>query len=179
MNSGTQTYGCFCAAYPSDASGCASCLTDNDSAALASLLTSTETDCPTALNKCTFACAFDTCGSTDVACQCRSFSEIVSRLVNCIIEEMLIHAIGSDSYLANIYNCASCNTANNNQGATGISDFESLKDSCANQGYAGANQTFATRAANSPTGQGKSDKSIYINIFKATCYLAEHELIQM
>ena len=62
---------------------------------------------------------------------------------------------GSENYLANIFNCASCNTANSNTGATGISDFEALRDSCANQGYAGANQTFATRAANSPTGQGK------------------------
>ena len=62
---------------------------------------------------------------------------------------------GSENYLANIFNCASCNTANSNTAATGISDFEALRDSCANQGYAGANQTFATRAANSPTGQGK------------------------
>ena len=63
---------------------------------------------------------------------------------------------GAATYLGNIFNCASCNTANNNQGATGISDFEALRDSCANQGFAGANQTFATAAANSPTGQGTS-----------------------
>ena len=63
--------------------------------------------------------------------------------------------IGSANYLSNIFNCASCNTANGNTGATTIDNFNDLKDSCANQGYAGANQTFATQAANSPTGQGK------------------------
>jgi hypothetical protein len=72
-----------------------------------------------------------------------------------ISREFSVLIVGSDTYLSNIFNCASCNTANSRTGATGISDFEALRDSCSNQGYAGANQTFATQAANSPTGQGK------------------------
>jgi len=82
-------------------------------------------------------------------------SHLVSRKLSVLI-------VGSDTYLSNIFNCASCNTANSRTGATGISDFEALRDSCSNQGYAGANQTFATQAANSPTGQGKLPHSIVL-----------------
>ncbi|KAK1926982.1 hypothetical protein DB88DRAFT_533791 [Papiliotrema laurentii] len=118
----TQIYGCFCNNYPSDAATCATCLNDNNAAALGSLLTSTQTACPQAIQSCFFACSFDTCASSDIACQCEG------------------------SYLENIYNCASCNTANNNPGTTQISDFESLRDSCANQNFTGASQSFTTKA---------------------------------
>ncbi|ODO06553.1 hypothetical protein I350_03908, partial [Cryptococcus amylolentus CBS 6273] len=120
--SNTDVYGCFCNNYPTDASDCATCLTSNDAAALASLLTSTQTACPTAISQCSFECAFDTCDSSDISCQC-----------------------GAD-YLENIYNCASCNTANGNTAATQISDFNSLQESCSNQNYTDADGTFTTKA---------------------------------
>ena len=66
----TQIYGCFCNNYPSDAATCATCLNDNNAAALGSLLTSTQTACPQAIQSCFFACSFDTCASSDIACQC-------------------------------------------------------------------------------------------------------------
>ncbi|TYJ54023.1 hypothetical protein B9479_005357 [Cryptococcus floricola] len=120
--SNTDVYGCFCNNYPTDASDCATCLTSNDAAALASLLTSTQTACPTAISQCSFECAFDTCDSSDISCQCGA------------------------EYLENIYNCASCNTANGNTAATQISDFNSLQESCSNQNYTDADGTFTTKA---------------------------------
>ncbi|ODN92844.1 hypothetical protein L198_05641 [Cryptococcus wingfieldii CBS 7118] len=120
--SNTDVYGCFCNNYPTDASDCATCLTSNDAAALASLLTSTQTACPTAISECSFECAFDTCDSSDISCQCGA------------------------EYLENIYNCASCNTANGNTAATQISDFNSLQESCSNQNYTDADGTFTTNA---------------------------------
>ncbi|WWC90833.1 uncharacterized protein L201_005770 [Kwoniella dendrophila CBS 6074] len=120
-SSATEVYGCFCNNYPTDVDSCSSCLNSNDASALGSLLTSTQTGCTTAKQQCFFECSFDTCASTDVACQC-----------------------GAD-YLANIYNCASCNTANNNAGTTQVTDFQSLQDSCKNQNYTGADQTFTTK----------------------------------
>ncbi|WVQ99890.1 hypothetical protein IAU59_007033 [Kwoniella sp. CBS 9459] len=120
-SSSTEIYGCFCNNYPTDVSGCAECLNSNDAAALSSLLTSTQDACPTAIQSCFFECSFDTCGSTDVACQC------------------------DGSYLQNIYNCASCNTANGNTGATQVADFQALQESCRNQNYTGADQDFQTQ----------------------------------
>ena len=128
-SSTTDSYGCFCNSYPSDASGCATCLNDNNSAALASLLTSTQTACPEAQQQCFFECSFDTCASTDIACQC------------------------DGTYLENIYNCASCNTANNNSGTTQITDFNNLQQSCANQNYTGASESFTTVPLPTATGQ--------------------------
>ena len=125
---GTAVYSCFCEAYPSDAAACATCLTSNDAAALGKLLTATQADCAAQQKDCNFACAFPTCESSDIACQC------------------------SETYLANIYNCASCNTANNNAGKTGLTDFQALNTSCANQNYTGPNQDFVTWVQ-SPTGQ--------------------------
>lgn len=118
----TNIYGCFCNNYPSDSQSCVDCLNSNNAAALGALLKSTQTACPQAIKSCDFQCAFDTCASSDVACQCEA------------------------SYLENIYNCASCNTANNNAGTTQISDFNALRESCANQNYTGASQSFATSA---------------------------------
>ncbi|WVQ74754.1 hypothetical protein IAR50_004359 [Cryptococcus sp. DSM 104548] len=120
--SNTDVYGCFCNNYPTDASDCSTCLTSNDAAALASLLTSTQTACPTAISQCSFECAFDTCDSSDIDCQCRA------------------------DYLENIYNCASCNTANGNTAATQLSDFTSLQESCSNQNYTAADGSFTTKA---------------------------------
>ncbi|WRT68268.1 uncharacterized protein IL334_005244 [Kwoniella shivajii] len=121
-SSSTEVYGCFCNNLPTDIDGCASCLNSNDASALASLLTSTSTACPAAQQSCFFECSFDTCASTDISCQCDA------------------------SYLANIYNCASCNTANNNAGTTQVTDFQSLQESCVNQNFTGADQTFTTSA---------------------------------
>ncbi|WVF72653.1 hypothetical protein IAT40_007471 [Kwoniella sp. CBS 6097] len=120
-NSATEIYGCFCNNYPTDVSGCSDCLNSNNAAALGSLLTSTQEACPTAIKSCFFECSFDTCGSTDVACQC------------------------DGTYLQNIYNCASCNTANGNTGATQVADFQALQDSCKNQNYTGADQDFQSQ----------------------------------
>lgn len=58
---------------------------------------------------------------------------------------------GSAEYLANIYNCGSCNTANGNTGATQLTDFQSLDDSCKNQNYTGATQSFTTKANPTPS----------------------------
>jgi hypothetical protein len=66
----TNIYGCFCNNYPSDADSCASCLNDNNAAALGSLLTSTKTACPQAQQQCFFQCSFDTCPAGDVNCAC-------------------------------------------------------------------------------------------------------------
>lgn len=109
----TQLGGCFCAAPPSDSdvSTCASCLGENNAAALQTTLTNAASGCAANIQQCFFQCSFDTCASADVACQC------------------------SESYLASIFNCASCNTANGNTGATQIGDFNSLQESCANQNY--------------------------------------------
>lgn len=49
---------------------------------------------------------------------------------------------GEGSYLQNIFNCATCNTENNNPGTTTVTDFNALKDSCAAQNYTGAQQEF-------------------------------------
>ena len=59
-------------------------------------------------------------------------------------------SVGDASYLSSIFNCASCNTANGNTGSTQLSDFQSLQDSCKNQGYTGADQSFVTEAPPSP-----------------------------
>ncbi|CAK9779588.1 hypothetical protein CC85DRAFT_167338 [Cutaneotrichosporon oleaginosum] len=123
---GTAVYGCFCESYPSDAAACATCLGANNAAALGALLTSTQADCAAQAKSCAFACAFDTCSSSDIACQCDA------------------------GYLANIYNCASCNTANAN-GGTSLTDFNALKDSCAAQNFTGAAQAFTTWVP-APTG---------------------------
>ncbi|BEI86024.1 hypothetical protein CcaverHIS002_0603110 [Cutaneotrichosporon cavernicola] len=123
---GTAIYSCFCESYPTDAADCATCLGSNNAAALGALLTSTQTDCAAQRKSCAFACAFDTCDSADVACQCDA------------------------GYLANIFNCASCNTANAN-GGTSLTDFEALKNSCAAQNFTGAAQDFST-FVQAPTG---------------------------
>ncbi|EIW67361.1 hypothetical protein M231_02497 [Tremella mesenterica] len=128
-SSTTDQYACFCEAFPSDASGCATCLNSNNAAALANLLTSTVSACPQAEQQCFFECSFDTCASTDIACQC------------------------DGAYLENIYNCASCNTANNNTGTTQIADFNALQSSCAAQNYTGASDSFTTVPLASPTGE--------------------------
>ncbi|KAL7423475.1 hypothetical protein Q5752_001055 [Cryptotrichosporon argae] len=125
----TDIYGCYCTANPSDASTCATCLDSNDAAALGALVTSDITECTTAFSSCFFECSITLCDSTDVACQC------------------------SSTYLEEIYNCASCNTANGNTGATQLSDFQALNSSCGAQSYTGAYQDFATVAVASPTGQ--------------------------
>lgn len=126
FNGGTAIYGCFCESFPSDAAGCATCLTNNNAAALGQLLTGTQTDCGAQQQNCAFACAFDTCASSDIACQC------------------------SDTYLSAIFNCASCNEANNREG-TRLADFTALKDSCGAQNFTGASQSFVTWV-NRPTG---------------------------
>lgn len=59
---------------------------------------------------------------------------------------LTFYTLGDGTYLENIYNCASCNTANGNTAATQISDFQSLQESCANQNYTGASQSFTTKA---------------------------------
>ncbi|WWD02453.1 hypothetical protein V865_000492 [Kwoniella europaea PYCC6329] len=128
----TEVYGCFCNNYPTDVDSCSSCLSSNDASALASLLTSTQTACPTAIQECFFQCSFDTCASSDISCQCDA------------------------TYLANIYNCASCNTANGNTAATQVSDFEALQESCQNQNYTGADQSFTTEALPAITTDGYS-----------------------
>ncbi|KAL1409067.1 hypothetical protein Q8F55_005891 [Vanrija albida] len=125
---GTAVYSCFCQAYPTDAAGCASCLTSNNAAALGSLLSSTTADCAAQQKSCAFACAFETCASSDIACQC------------------------SATYLENIFNCASCNSANNNAQGTKLADFDALNKSCGAQSFSGANQQFLT-FVQSPTGQ--------------------------
>lgn len=102
-------------------------MTQNNAAALGTLLTGTQTDCAAQKKDCAFACAFDTCASSDVACQC------------------------SPNYLASIYNCASCNEATGHAG-TKLADFNALKDSCGAQSFSGASQQFNTWV-NSPTGQ--------------------------
>ncbi|OCF38697.1 hypothetical protein I317_07524 [Kwoniella heveanensis CBS 569] len=135
-SSATEIYGCFCNNYPTDVSGCSDCLNSNDAAALASLLTSTQEACPTAIKQCFFECSFDTCGSTDVACQCDA------------------------TYLQNIYNCASCNTANGNTGATQVADFQALQESCKNQNYTGADQDFQTQGLPAITTDGYSAPSL-------------------
>ncbi|EAL20555.1 hypothetical protein CNBE4750 [Cryptococcus deneoformans B-3501A] len=119
---GTEAYSCFCNNFPSDASACATCLSSNDASAVASVLTSAQTACPAAISQCFFECDFTTCSSTDVACQC------------------------DGTYLENIFNCASCNTANGNTAATQVSDFQALQESCANQNYTGASESFTTKA---------------------------------
>ncbi len=48
---------------------------------------------------------------------------------------------GSTAYLQNIYNCASCNTANGNTGVTLLSDYNALDTSCKAQSYTGAGQS--------------------------------------
>ncbi|BEJ16861.1 hypothetical protein CspHIS471_0602620 [Cutaneotrichosporon sp. HIS471] len=123
---GTAIYSCFCESFPTDAADCATCLGSNNAAALGALLTSTQNDCAAQRKSCAFACAFDTCDSANVACQCDA------------------------GYLANIFNCASCNTANAN-GGTGLKDFEALKNSCAAQNFTGAAQAFST-FVQAPTG---------------------------
>jgi hypothetical protein len=123
---GTAVYGCFCESYPSDAAACATCLGTNNAAALGALLTSTQNDCAAQSKSCAFACAFDTCDSANVQCQCDA------------------------GYLANIFNCASCNTANGNPG-TSLTDFEALNKSCGAQNFTGAAQAFSTWVQ-APTG---------------------------
>ncbi|WVR07416.1 hypothetical protein IAU60_004457 [Kwoniella sp. DSM 27419] len=136
FQSTTDIYGCFCNNYPTDVSGCADCMNSNNAGALASLLTSTQEACPAAQKQCFFQCSFDTCASSDIACQCEA------------------------SYLQNIFNCASCNTANNNAGTTQVTDFQSLQESCKNQNYTGADQDFQTQAVASATTDGYSAPSL-------------------
>ncbi|GFZ49374.1 hypothetical protein JCM24511_07494 [Saitozyma sp. JCM 24511] len=128
----TDIYGCYCNSLPSDSSSCATCLNSNNAAALGSLITSDIAACPSAIKSCFFACSFNTCASTDIACQCDA------------------------TYLENIYNCGSCNTANGNTGSTQVSDWQALHDSCAAQNYTGAASTrsFTTQPLASATGQG-------------------------
>ncbi|WWC71708.1 uncharacterized protein I206_105666 [Kwoniella pini CBS 10737] len=135
-SSSTEVYGCFCNNYPTDVDACSSCMNSNDATALASLLTSTQNACTTAKQQCFFECSFDTCASSDISCQCDA------------------------TYLANIYNCASCNTANGNTGATQLTDFQSLQASCANQNFTGADQTFTTSGLPSIQTDGYSAPSL-------------------
>ena len=71
-SSNTDINACWCNNFPSDAASCATCLNTNNAAALASLITTDQTACPSALKSCLFECSFSTCASTDVACQCKS-----------------------------------------------------------------------------------------------------------
>lgn len=72
---------CFCSGAPSssDVSTCSSCLSSNDAAELAGVLSAIPDACATYTRTCQKECGFDTCASTDIACQC------------------------SESYLASIY----------------------------------------------------------------------------
>lgn len=92
-------------------SSCSTCLSANGQEELSGVLGAIPSACSSYQQTCQKECAFDTCISTDVACQC------------------------SETYLANIYQCASCNTRNNNVGATQVTDYESLANSCGNQNY--------------------------------------------
>jgi len=106
--SGAQA--CFCDALSTAAlSTCASCLTSNNAASAATYVTGLTAECQDFTQKCTFECDFPTCNSADISCQC------------------------APSYLQNIYNCASCNTNNNNAGTTQVTDYDSLVKSCEGQ----------------------------------------------
>ncbi|KAK4684683.1 hypothetical protein P7C73_g5487, partial [Tremellales sp. Uapishka_1] len=125
----TDIFGCFCQSLPTDLSDCSTCVTSNNAASLGSLMSAASATCTTFEQQCMFECSFATCDSTDIACQC------------------------GDTYLENIFNCASCNTANGNTAATQLTDFQSLNASCYAQNYTGPLQDFATVAIASPTGQ--------------------------
>ena len=60
---------------------------------------------------------------------------------------------GSPGYLQDIHDCGACNTKNGNSGATQLSDWNALRQSCADQKYAGADATFGMRPALAPAGK--------------------------
>ncbi|KAJ9106053.1 hypothetical protein QFC20_004114 [Naganishia adeliensis] len=126
---GQDIVSCFCSGIPSesDVSTCSTCLTSNNGAEMAGVLSAIPSACGTYQKTCQKECGFDTCPSSDVGCQC------------------------SEAYLANIYQCASCNTRNNNTGATGVTDYEALAGSCGNQNY--TVPAISSSALPSPTGQ--------------------------
>ena len=68
--------------------------------------------------------------------------------------------IGSPGYLQDIHDCGACNTNNGNKQATQLSDWTALRNSCADQKYAGADATFGTRPKLQPSGQCKSFPSV-------------------
>ncbi|KAJ9124448.1 hypothetical protein QFC24_003237 [Naganishia onofrii] len=126
---GQDIVSCFCngLASESDMSSCSTCLSANGQEELSGVLGAIPSACSSYQQTCQKECAFDTCINTDVACQC------------------------SETYLANIYQCASCNTRNNNVGATQVTDYESLANSCGNQNY--TVPATSSSALPSPTGQ--------------------------
>lgn len=102
---------CLCHGLPElDYSSCTSCL-QTHSATVAQGLGQLSTFCTDFIKQCKYECDFPTCNSSDVACQCK------------------------ETYLQDIYNCASCNSANGNTGATVLADYTALRDSCFHQGY--------------------------------------------
>ncbi|KAJ9107525.1 hypothetical protein QFC21_000982 [Naganishia friedmannii] len=126
---GQDIVSCFCngLAAESDMSTCSTCLSSNGQEELSGVLGAIPSACSSYQQTCQKECAFNTCPSSDVACQC------------------------SQTYLANIYQCASCNTRNNNVGATQVTDYESLANSCGNQNY--TVPATSSSALPSPTGQ--------------------------
>jgi len=114
QGSSPRSTACLCSGIASlKYSSCSSCLTSN-SPALAQSVAQLATFCTVFISGCQYECAFDTCASSNVQCQC------------------------AEPYLQNIYNCASCNSAHNNANSTLLADYNALHDSCTNQGHTAA-----------------------------------------
>jgi len=127
VTSGAQA--CFCDALPASALGdCAACLQTNNAASAYTYVNTLPATCQDFTQKCTNQCDFPTCASSDINCQC------------------------SQTYLQNIYNCGSCNTANKNTGVTLLTDYTALLSSCEGQTLiASADAPKATDPALMPT----------------------------
>ncbi|KAG8886209.1 hypothetical protein FRB97_006212 [Tulasnella sp. 331] len=120
---------CFCDDISqANVADCATCLSANKAPSVAQLVLNTTKYCKDFAQNCVYQCDFPTCDSLDIACQCNT------------------------TYLQNIYDCASCNSANNNPGKTELPDFDSLQQSCINQGIINVNQVIkSTKPYPSPT----------------------------
>lgn len=120
---------CFCDAIGSaNISQCVSCLNASGASSAGTIVTKTPELCKNLAQNCVYQCDFSTCDNSDVACQCNK------------------------DYLQNIYNCASCNTNNKNNGKTQISDYQTLLHSCQAQGLSNPNDAAkSTDPLPSPT----------------------------
>ncbi|KAG7571239.1 hypothetical protein FFLO_00751 [Filobasidium floriforme] len=125
----TSLAACLCSSIPptSALNTCTKCLDSNSAGSLSDSLAQLPQVCEKALDSCAFECDFPTCDAKDVDCQC------------------------GEDYLQNIFNCASCNSKNGNTGATTLTNYNELKNSCVNQNY--TEIPSSTEPLPSPTGQ--------------------------
>jgi hypothetical protein len=145
----TTLAACLCSSIPptSALNTCTKCLDSNSAGSLSDSLAQLPQVCEKALDSCAFECDFPTCDAKDVDCQCGE--EYLQNIFNCascnsVSPTLAFKAVNGSHMLTRWFSSLFLRLLdlpvvvmqkNGNTGATTLTNYNELKNSCVNQNY--------------------------------------------